>query len=154
MTIRERVLAVYAEVDAAVAAARPRCEASGRCCRFEEYGHTLFMSQFEADILLETAPDYAKPVSRANCPFQIDSLCTARDERPLGCRIYFCDPTYQDRQNEITESAIKQLKSIADEFDVPWKYAPLHVFLNDADPPSVSLESSLRTPLPLVSESI
>lgn len=154
MTIRERVLAVYAEVDAAVAAARPRCEASGRCCRFEEYGHTLFISQFEADLLLETSPAYAKPVGRANCPFQIDNLCTARQERPLGCRIYFCDPSFQDRQQEITESAIARLKSIADEFEVPWKYAPLHVFLNEADRMPVSIPSGTRTPLPLASESL
>ena len=52
-TLRERVLDVYAEVDAAVAAAAPRCVASGKCCRFAEYGHTLFLSRFEADILPE-----------------------------------------------------------------------------------------------------
>jgi Fe-S-cluster containining protein len=149
MTARERVLAVYADVDRQVAAAGPRCDASGRCCRFDEYGHTLFLSQFEADILLATAPHYDKPVSRATCPFQIDNLCTARDERPLGCRIYFCDPTYQTRQNEITETAIAALKTIADDTDAGWRYAPLHVFLNDADRPAVSPIASSRIPLAL-----
>ena len=131
--LRSRVLEVYAAVDAAVAAENPRCEASGRCCRFTEYGHTLFLSAFEADILLESAPVYAKPVTRDFCPFQVEGLCTARVSRPLGCRIYFCDPGYQDKQNAITETAVAKLKHLADEFDAGWNYAPLHVMLNAAE---------------------
>lgn len=133
--VRSRVLEVYAGVDAAVAAAKPRCDASGRCCRFTEYGHTLFLSQFEADILLETAPAYSKPVSRDFCPFQVNGLCTARDSRPLGCRIYFCDPAFQEPQHAITEAAVAQLKVIADEFGTGWNYAPLHAMLNAAERP-------------------
>ena len=130
--LRAEVLEVYAAVDAAVAAAGPRCEASGRCCRFAEYGHTLFLSAFEADILLETAPGYEKPVSRDFCPFQVDGLCTARGSRPLACRIYFCDPAYQETQNAITEGAVAKLKSLADRYGAGWNYAPLHVLLNAA----------------------
>jgi Fe-S-cluster containining protein len=132
--LRRKVLDVYAAADAAVAAAGPRCDASGKCCRFTEYGHTLFLSQFEADILLESAPDYATPVTRDGCPFQVGSLCTARESRPLGCRIYFCDPGYQETGNQITEDSIAALKRIADEFETGWRYAPLHVFLNEAEP--------------------
>lgn len=131
--LRRRVLDVYAAADAAVAGAGPRCEASGRCCRFTEYGHTLFLSGFEADILLESAPPYAKPVTRDGCPFQVDNLCTARDARPLGCRVYFCDPAYQETSNRITEEAVAALKRLADETGADWRYAPLHVFLNEAD---------------------
>ena len=134
--VRRRVMEVYAAVDAAVAAAGPRCDGSGRCCRFTEYGHTLFLSQFEAEILLEAAPAYEAPVSRDGCPFQIDNLCTAREPRPLGCRIYFCDPAYEERGNAITEEAVARLKRIADDHDAGWRYAPLHAFLNDADRPS------------------
>jgi Fe-S-cluster containining protein len=136
--LRRRVLDVYAAVDAAVTAAGPRCDASGRCCRFAEYGHTLFLSQFEAEILLETAPPYSKPVGRDGCPFQVSNLCTARHERPLGCRIYFCDPAYQDTGHRITEEAVARLKQLADEFGTGWRYAPLHVFLNEADRPNTT----------------
>ncbi len=131
-SVRQKVLEVYAAVDAAIAKAGPRCDASGRCCRFTEYGHTLFISQFEADILLESAPPYATPAAVDTCPFQIEGLCTARAARPLGCRIYFCDPTYQDRMMEITEHSIAQLKQIADTFETGWHYARLHHFLNTA----------------------
>jgi hypothetical protein len=155
--VRRKVLEVYAAVVAAVSAAAPRCEASGRCCHFTEYGHTLFLSQFEAEILLESAPPYTKPVTRDGCPFQVNNLCTARDSRPLGCRIYFCDPAYGEKGNAITEEAIACLKRIADEHDAGWRYAPLHVFLNEADRPqdqdsdrmSVN-ESRSRVGLPMV----
>ena len=56
--MRQRVMAIYAAADAAVAAAGPRCDASGRCCRFTEYGHTLFISQLEAEVLLAAAPPF------------------------------------------------------------------------------------------------
>ena len=149
--LRRAVLEVYAAADAAVRAAGPRCDSSGRCCRFTEYGHTLFISQFEADILLESAPPYAKPVTRDGCPFQIDNLCTARDARPLGCRIYFCDPSYQETGNRITEEALTRLKRIADAHDAGWNYAPLHVFLNAAaDTMTPAGPSGRRVPLPLV----
>jgi Fe-S-cluster containining protein len=152
--VRQKVLEVYAKADAAVAAAGPRCDASGRCCRFTEYGHTLFISHFEAEILLETARPYTVPVSRDGCPFQIDGLCTARDSRPLGCRIYFCDPAYEKRMNEITEEAIAQLKNIADTHKTDWQYAPLHHFLNAARrtpaPPTDTMNPpGSRFPLPI-----
>lgn len=132
--LRERVLAIYAAADRAVTAAGPRCEASGRCCRFVEYGHTLFISQLEAAVLLEAAPPFATPVARESCPFQKENLCTARAPRPLGCRVYFCDPGYEETGNAITESHLRLLKELAEEFDLGWRYAPLHVFLNEAPP--------------------
>lgn len=132
--LRTRVMEIYAEVDAAIAAAAPRCDASGRCCRFTEYGHTLFLSQFEAEILLESAPDYDTPVTRDGCPFQIAGKCTARETRPLGCRIYFCDPNFQDQQQTITEAAVAKLKQLADEFETGWNYTPLHSHLNAERP--------------------
>jgi hypothetical protein len=155
--VRNAVLAVYAEVNAAVQAASPRCDASGRCCRFTEYGHTLFISQFEAEILLERAPHYEQPVSRDGCPFQVNGLCTTRETRPLGCRIYFCDPSYETRMSEITEDAIAQLKRIADTHGTGWHYAPLHHFLNapretrpDDSPGDTMTPPTTRVPLPLL----
>ncbi len=136
---RQRVYAIYAEADAAVAAAGPRCDASGRCCRFTEYGHTLFLSGLEADVLLAEAPPYAGPVTPDFCPFQVDNLCTARGPRPLGCRVYFCDPGYQETGQQITETCLRKLKELADELGVGWRYAPLHVFLNEFRPSRVPL---------------
>jgi Fe-S-cluster containining protein len=153
--IRQRVAEIYASADRAVAAAGPRCDASGRCCRFAEYGHTLFVSELEAAVLLDSAPAYEGPVSPDFCPFQKDNLCTAREPRPLGCRVYFCDPNYQETGNAITEVHLRMLKELADVLGTPWRYAPLHVFLNEAwvsrsdrDAPTEPMLTA-RIPLPL-----
>lgn len=128
--LRRRVLEIYREADRAVAAAGPVCVASGRCCRFTEYGHVLYLSNLEAELLLENAPAYDRPASPASCPFQKDKLCTAREPRPLSCRVYFCDPAYQPTGNEITETYLRKLKDLAREHELDWTYAPLHDFLN------------------------
>ena len=128
---RRRVLELYQELDREVAEAGPICVASGRCCRFKEWGHVLFLSNLEAEVLLESAPAYDTPVSADFCPFQKEKLCTAREPRPLACRVYFCDPNYQNRSQEITENYLRRLKDLAEEDEVPWCYAPLHQFLNE-----------------------
>lgn len=129
-SLRRQVLELYQEVDAAVAAAGPVCVASGRCCRFKEYGHTLFLSNLEADVLLHDAPSYEpQTVTPDFCPFQQGNLCTARQPRPLGCRVYYCDPNYQETCREITETYLRRLKELAVAHNVSWRYAPLHHFL-------------------------
>ena len=52
-----QVLDLYREVDREVAAAGPVCIASGRCCRFKEWGHVLYVSNLEADLLLSAPPN-------------------------------------------------------------------------------------------------
>ncbi len=143
--VRRQVLELYQEVDREVAAAGPVCLASGRCCRFKEYGHVLFLTNLEAEVLLQAAPPYQTPVSSDFCPFQKDNLCTAREPRPLACRIFYCDPSYQETGNRITENALQQLKQLAEQEDLPYRYGPLHHFLNhpeDAttDPPVTEMD--------------
>jgi len=41
------IRALYADVDAAVAERRPVCNASGRCCKFEQFGHRLYVTGLE-----------------------------------------------------------------------------------------------------------
>jgi hypothetical protein len=132
-SLPRQVLEIYQEADREVAAAGPICVASGRCCRFKEYGHALYLSNLEAEVLLSNAPAYEAPVSECFCPFQKENLCTAREPRPLGCRVYFCDPAYQDTMKEIMEKYVRRLKDIARANSVEWRYAPLHYFLNQPD---------------------
>jgi hypothetical protein len=139
--VKRRVLELYAEVDREVAAAGPVCVASGRCCRFKEWGHVLYLSKLEADVLLDGAPPLPPETSidTAICPYQKENLCTAREPRPLGCRVYYCDPAYQETANRITEKYLARLKSLADELGVEWRYAPLHHWLEtscERPPPS------------------
>ncbi len=125
---------LYDELDAAVAGHGPTCQLSGRCCRFQEFGHTLFLSAPEADYLLGNAPPPARPLDEGStCPWQDGrGHCTARDARPLGCRLYYCDPAYQDAIPELGEHFITRLKRLVDERGLRWDYAPLHRHLHAA----------------------
>src|SRR5579885_2069988 len=132
--MRRQVLQLYEEVDRAVAAAGPVCLASGRCCRFKEFGHVLFLSNLEAEVLLHDAPPYdPATVTPDFCPFQKGNLCTAREPRPLACRVYYCDPAYQQTGGDISEKYLRRLKALADEHGTGWLYAPLHHFLKEPD---------------------
>ena len=153
--VRRRLLAVYAQVDATVRASGVRCDSSGRCCRFKEWGHVLYLSGFEAEFLLEqgATPEQIDRVATrfgmAMGPIQVDNLCTAREERPLGCRIYFCDPAYEETGNALTEASLAKLKRLCDELGLEWRYAPLHLFLNEAGPRGTIAESR-RVSLPTI----
>ena len=81
--------------------------------------------------------------------------------RPIGCRVYFCDPVYTETGNAITEEAVAKLKRIADEHGTGWRYAPLHVFLNEADRPTPDKmtrsdfpPSDRRVGLPMVNDDL
>jgi Fe-S-cluster containining protein len=93
----------------------------------------LFVSNLEANVLLSGAPPFERPASPDFCPFQKDKLCTARAHRPLGCRVYYCDPNYQETGNQITEEYLRKLKELAEQNGLDWRYAPLHHFLNAAE---------------------
>ena len=127
--LRGGLLAIYDELAVEIARAAPVCELSGRCCRFKEYGHTLFISRPEAELLLEPGLPENAVVDESGCPFQVNGLCTARERRPLGCRVYYCDPKYSGTGEALSEVFISRLKQLHEETGTPWEYRPLHRFL-------------------------
>jgi hypothetical protein len=131
---RAELAAVYDDLAHDVARAAPVCELSGRCCRFAEYGHTLFVSAAEFAFLLSGAPEPNRPVDDgATCPWQDDQgRCCARAARPLGCRVYYCDPAYQTLAQELSEKYIARLRELTDRHGLAWDYAPLHAHLGHA----------------------
>lgn len=129
--VRASLLAIYAELEQEVKALAPVCELSGRCCRFEEYGHRLYITQPEADLLLEQGLPPNSEISSAGCPFQIGNMCTARERRPFGCRVYFCDPKYEGHAPELSEAGIHKLKRLHQIEQIPWNYAELVVHLEE-----------------------
>ena len=125
---RSALRVIYDDLAEDVRQAGPRCDLSGRCCRFAEYDHILFLTGPEADILLADAPEPSRPLDRGDtCPWQdLAGRCTAREARPLGCRIYFCAPNYQDRSHELSEIYLNRIKEVVRKLDLDWNYAPLH----------------------------
>src|SRR5688572_7737954 len=104
---------------------------SGRCCRFEEYGHRLYVSTIELAAFLHATQQAGQSAQiaaamenwdGAGCPFQVGKLCGVHALRPFGCRIFFCDPTATQWQNEQYEQFHARLKRLHDDLNVPYFY--------------------------------
>jgi Fe-S-cluster containining protein len=132
--VRRHLPRLYEDVACDIAAAAPVCEVSGRCCRFKEFGHTLFLSRPEAEELLAKGLPEGAVITEEACPFQINGLCTAREHRPLACRIFFCDPNYAETSVQLSERYIARLKQLHNATETEWEYRRLHEFLREALP--------------------
>ncbi len=119
----ERLAQLYRELDEELALLAPRCELSGRCCRFEEFGHELFATGLEADYALEQArrggAELPVPEGAGRCPFHQGGRCTEREGRALGCRTFFCDAEAREALEELHERYLARLRQI----DYPPAYA-------------------------------
>ena len=116
---------VYQSVQREIDERRPACAMSGRCCHFEAYGHRLFVSTIELAVFAARAAAArrtAAPWNGLGCPFQVGGLCGAHAIRPFGCRIYFCDPTAQQWQQDCYERHHALIKSLHERLDVPYYY--------------------------------
>ena len=118
--VREAVARVYAELQVEIDARKPRCSMSGRCCRFDEFGHRLYVTTIElAAFLPHVQP---APAVAGGCPFQIDGLCSVHTVRPFGCRVFFCDETSEAWQHAQYERFHAQIKRMHEELAVPYRY--------------------------------
>lgn len=119
--------AIFADAAAEIARRRPVCEASGRCCNFEKWGHRLYVTGLETAYTITRAgaptPD-ALAAARAagGCPYQVLKLCGVHRDKPLGCRLYFCDPTAQGWQVELYERLMTSLRDLHDRFAIEYRY--------------------------------
>jgi Fe-S-cluster containining protein len=120
----EAVGQLYQSVQREIDRRRPLCVISGRCCRFEEYGHRLFVTTLElAHFLHQHGPIHLPDNwDGTGCPFQQNKLCTVHAIRPFGCRMFFCDATSTQWQNEAYERFHAELKRLHERFEVPYIY--------------------------------
>jgi Fe-S-cluster containining protein len=124
----EAVRGLYADVQSEIDARRPLCVISGRCCRFEEFGHRLFVTTAELAAFARELPTVhpAKPPDHpwdgTGCPFQSNKMCSVHAIRPFGCRMFFCDATSTEWQNQAYEHFHARLKRLHDDLAVPYVY--------------------------------
>ena len=146
-----------ARIAEVVRAERPICLASGACCRFEAYGHRMYLSGLEAAFVvaridaararraadpLRVLPLGAAEVGRArtrgDCPYLVEgaygAFCGEHEERPLGCRIFYCDKGSSegagrasgDRgdewQSALYEALHAETLALHDALGVPYRY--------------------------------
>src|SRR5262245_54540532 len=86
--VRRAIENVYLCLQDAIDLRRPVCVTSGRCCRFDEYGHRLFVTTMELATFVHelrhagSLPDGS--FESTGCPFQIGKLCSVHSIRPFG----------------------------------------------------------------------
>ncbi|MGH7149455.1 MAG: hypothetical protein ACREIU_02090 [Planctomycetota bacterium] len=105
--------ALYGRLEGEIARLGPVCRTRGLCCRFEEAGHELFATDLEVDYAASLHPVAPPPEAPGRCPYHRGGLCLAREGRPLGCRVYFCDPGYAKEMPEVHERAYAEIRAIA-----------------------------------------
>lgn len=139
--------AVLAAAGEEIAGKGAVCQASGKCCKFEKYGHRLYVTGVE---LLHFAqvekgraaaeggkagvvslPQFFAAEAQEGCPYQVEGLCTAREGRPLGCRVYFCDESARGWENELYEKYHGMLRAIHERFSVPYRYVEWRAALRE-----------------------
>ena len=121
------IRSVYADLAEVIGARQPLCIASGRCCRFDQYGHRLYISTLEMAAFVSDLATLTAPAPNENrpggCPFQVSGkLCGVHGIRPFGCRIFFCDPSAAEWQQATYELFHARLKALHDELNVPYYY--------------------------------
>lgn len=123
---------IYAEVAAAIRERGPACWASGRCCNFEKTGHRLYVTGLEAAYCVSRlTPDQPKLTqvtisqarARGGCPFQVANLCGVHTIKPLACRVYFCDRSAQQWQQELSERLHASVKALHESENIEYRYA-------------------------------
>ncbi|MFZ9882256.1 MAG: hypothetical protein ACO3QC_12735, partial [Phycisphaerales bacterium] len=113
----------------------PTCNASGRCCRFGEWGHLLYVTGLEAAWCIResartpTAAEVLAAAGRDDCPFLESGLCAVHLARPLGCRAYFCDPRAEGWQEALSERMLARLRVLHDAHGVPYRYGEWRTML-------------------------
>lgn len=149
--VRRAVHAIYNEFASEVARRQPKCQASGRCCHFDRFGHRLFLTAAELAVFLDGRAAAAKDGSvasqrrdastiplpviardpssdRGACRFLVDNRCSVHPIRPFGCRVFFCDPSaegWQQAQYERFHADLRRLHASAaiPYFYVEWREA-------------------------------
>src|SRR5580658_5710109 len=150
--LRVEVSKIYEELQGEIDQRRPVCVMSGKCCRFEEYGHRLYVTTAELaafEAALESSKEKVErredphPHSRrvgtslrsasnppedqergknGGCPFQVGRMCGVHGIRPMGCRVFFCDPAATEWQHEAYERMHRRLKKLHDDLSIPYAY--------------------------------
>ncbi len=107
-----------------------RCAACGACCDFAAYDHRLFVTPPELMFLAaQLNTTRLRPMPSGRCPYQQDGRCTVHEHRCAGCRIFCCHGA-ADFQSELSETTLRRLKTMCEEFGIPYRYQDLAAALN------------------------
>lgn len=119
----------YEYVDRRIEELGPVCWNKGECCRFGQFGHRLYVTALEVAYYLARSGAAGDgegdnpAVTGDFCPHAIAGRCDVRGHRPLGCRIFYCDPAARHWQGPLTEELLGQLRRLHEELKITYLYA-------------------------------
>lgn len=129
---------IHRRVAEEVASRRPLCLASGSCCRFDAFDHRLYATGLEAARCIRICTeegrsigldDVARAREAGGCPWQDGRLCVARSGRPVGCRVFYCDPRAADWVPELAEWSHGAIRQLHEEHAIPYAYGEWRAML-------------------------
>jgi len=124
--IIENVSDIYQWLEDELAGLGQSCDACGKCCDFESFGHRLYVTTPELIYLRHFVGQGIKEMTDGVCPYRVNGQCTVYDWRFSGCRIFTCKGD-AEKENAICEQAISKFRVLCDESDIPYHY----VYLKD-----------------------
>ena len=120
----EHLRHIYSDVDDAIGRLGPICLGGGACCRFDLAAHRLYLSTGDLALLAQRQSAALKPrVGR--CAYQIGPRCTARENRPRGCRTHFCNTPTSSALTEIYENNHARIRHLHGSRTLPYQYIEL-----------------------------
>jgi len=141
--IIQKVAEIYQWLDSETTGYANLCCSCGKCCDFTTYDHRLYVTTPEMIYFAESiGPENIKQSSDGKCPYLIDHKCSVYENRFASCRI-FCCRAEKNLQSDLSELALKKLKSICENLRVPYSYTFLptalraytNTYLPEAEPP-------------------
>lgn len=127
LEINAEIVEIYDKLDLELSEINPGCNACGSCCHFNTYGHILYTSNIEVNYILENVNVPPHDPNQNICPFLKDNVCSIRDFRMLGCRVFYCNPHYRVITQEvyIHSKYYNMMKEVAGRNQMEWHYAPM-----------------------------
>ena len=117
---------IYAQLGGELEPYRRHCDARGICCNFKAHGHRLYVTGLEAAEMARAGVKADRALSHAgSCPFLRGALCGIRENRALGCRIYYCDPTYEEQRNATYEKFLGLVRDVEARHGIAHTYADI-----------------------------
>ncbi len=115
---------LYQRLEQEINQRRPICVARGVCCEFEKVDHELYASQLEVDYALVHGEELPGQSAANRCRYHLEGRCHNRVGRPLGCRAYFCDPSFKTEMEDLYQRYYKEIQEICNTHQYPWSYGP------------------------------
>jgi Fe-S-cluster containining protein len=131
LQICAQVKQIYDWLDSNIKPSNNKCDACGKCCNFDSFGHKLFVTTPELLYFSRNVRNLRK-MSTQTCPYLENGKCSARNFRFAGCRIFFCKAD-KDMQNRLSEESIEKFKTLCDKFNLPYRYVDLAAAINNPE---------------------